>query len=103
MFSKLVRGSASQNIKKSCLLRISKWNGGEIKGEQKLPISKEESFACPFSTSFSRMRYTTPSIAWHDIKPVFSVDFHISGRLATAGADRAINVRWPFHLRLLQA
>lgn len=33
------------------------------------------------------MKVCTPQILWHGRDPIFSVDFHPSGRVATAGAD----------------
>lgn len=31
-------------------------------------------------------------ISWHTKEPVFSADFHSSGRLATGGGDNAVRV-----------
>lgn len=39
------------------------------------------------------MRAKTLQIVWHEKQPVFSVDFHPDGYLATGGADREIKVR----------
>lgn len=39
------------------------------------------------------MRAKTLQIVWHGKEPVFSLDFHPSGMLATAGADKDIKVR----------
>jgi WD40 repeat protein len=45
------------------------------------------------------MRVYTPEINWHDIKPILSLDIHLSsGRLATAGADNSVRIwrlKWP--------
>lgn len=38
------------------------------------------------------MRVKTLQIVWHGKEPVFSVDFHADGVLATAGADKDIKV-----------
>ena len=38
------------------------------------------------------MKVKTLEIAWHAREPVLSVDFHPSGRLATAGADNTVRV-----------
>lgn len=38
------------------------------------------------------MRAKTLQIIWHEKQPVFSVDFHPDGYLATGGADREIKV-----------
>ncbi len=32
-------------------------------------------------------------VVWHEKAPVFSVDFHTSGLLATGGGDKDIKVR----------
>lgn len=43
------------------------------------------------------MFVTTPEIVWHEKDPVFGVDFHSNGlicRLATAGADQTVKVRF---------
>lgn len=40
------------------------------------------------------MRAKTLQVVWHGKEPVFSVDFHPSGILATAGADKDIKVSW---------
>ena len=42
------------------------------------------------------MRAKTLQIVWHEKQPVFSVDFHPDGYLATGGADREIKVRSVF-------
>ena len=34
----------------------------------------------------------TPEIVWHEKQPIFSVDFHHSGRLASGGADNFVRV-----------
>lgn len=39
------------------------------------------------------MKYKTIEINWHDRNPVFSLDFHSSNKLATAGADTCVRVR----------
>jgi len=41
----------------------------------------------------AQMRAKTLQIIWHEKQPVFSVDFHPNGYLATGGADREIKVR----------
>lgn len=41
------------------------------------------------------MRAKTLQIMWHETQPVFSVDFHPDGYLATGGGDREIKVRPP--------
>lgn len=38
------------------------------------------------------MKVKVLQIVWHNKEPVFSVDFHSSGVLATAGADSEIKV-----------
>jgi hypothetical protein len=38
------------------------------------------------------MKFETLQIRWHDQQPVFSADFHQSGRLATGGADNTVKV-----------
>lgn len=38
------------------------------------------------------MKVKTPLIAWHSKEPIFSLDFHPSGRLATGGADNDVKV-----------
>jgi WD40 repeat protein len=38
------------------------------------------------------MRFQTCLIVWHGKEPVFSLDFHPSGRLATGGADNTVKV-----------
>jgi len=38
------------------------------------------------------MKVKTLLIAWHNREPVYSVDFHPSGRLATGGADKCVNI-----------
>jgi hypothetical protein len=35
----------------------------------------------------------TLMVVWHEKAPVFSVDFHTSGLLATGGGDKDIKVR----------
>jgi len=40
------------------------------------------------------MRVKTIQIVWHEKKPVYSVDFHSSGVLATGGGDKDVKV-WP--------
>lgn len=42
------------------------------------------------------MKAKTLQIIWHEKQPVFSVDFHPDGYLATGGADREIKVN---HIR----
>jgi chromatin assembly factor 1 subunit B len=39
------------------------------------------------------MKVKTVLIAWHGREPVYSIDFHSSGRIATGGADNCVNVR----------
>jgi chromatin assembly factor 1 subunit B len=39
------------------------------------------------------MKVDTLMVLWHSKEPVFSVDFHPSGRLATSGADNDIKVK----------
>lgn len=39
------------------------------------------------------MRAKTLQIVWHTKEPVFSLDFHPSGVLATGGGDREVKVR----------
>jgi len=39
------------------------------------------------------MKVKVLQIVWHNKEPVFSVDFHPSGVLATGGADSEIKVR----------
>ena len=39
------------------------------------------------------MRVKTIQIVWHEKKPIYSVDFHTSGMLATGGGDNDIKVR----------
>lgn len=38
------------------------------------------------------MKVKTLQIVWHDKEPVYSLDFHADGVLATAGADKDIKV-----------
>jgi chromatin assembly factor 1 subunit B len=38
------------------------------------------------------MKADTLMVLWHSKEPVFSVDFHSSGRLASCGADNDIKV-----------
>jgi len=38
------------------------------------------------------MRAKVLQIIWHDKDPVYSLDFHPSGLLATAGGDKEIKV-----------
>ncbi len=38
------------------------------------------------------MRAKTLQVVWHSKEPVFSVDFHPDGTLATGGADKDIKV-----------
>ena len=38
------------------------------------------------------MKVKVLQIVWHNKEPIFSVDFHPSGALATAGADSEIKV-----------
>ena len=40
----------------------------------------------------------TPEVVWHEKQPVFSVDFHQSGRLASGGADNFVRVSDEFKL-----
>jgi hypothetical protein len=39
------------------------------------------------------MRVKTPQISWHGREPIYSIDYHSSGRIATAGGDNDIKVR----------
>lgn len=39
------------------------------------------------------MKPKTPQISWHGRDPIFSIDFHPSGRVATAGADNDVKVK----------
>ena len=39
------------------------------------------------------MRVKTIQIVWHEKKPVYTVDFHSSGVLATGGGDKDVKVR----------
>ena len=39
------------------------------------------------------MKVKTVLISWHGREPVYSIDFHSSGRVATGGADNCVNVR----------
>jgi len=38
------------------------------------------------------MKVDTIMVLWHDKKPIFSVDFHQSGRLASSGADNDVKI-----------
>lgn len=38
------------------------------------------------------MKVKTVLIAWHGREPVYSIDFHSSGRIATGGADNCVNI-----------
>ena len=38
------------------------------------------------------MKVKTPQISWHSRDPIFSVDFHSSGRIASAGGDNDVKV-----------
>ena len=38
------------------------------------------------------MRAKTLQVVWHDKKPVFSLDFHPSGLLATGGGDNDVKL-----------
>jgi hypothetical protein len=49
--------------------------------------------------SVSGMKVKTLQIIWHGKEPVFSLDFHRTGMLATAGGDKDIRVS---HLAILQ-
>ena len=42
---------------------------------------------------YGRMKVKVLQIVWHNKEPVFSVDFHPSGVLATGGADSEIKVQ----------
>lgn len=42
--------------------------------------------------AFRMPKVKTLQIVWHGKEPVFSVDFHPDGSLATAGADKEIKV-----------
>lgn len=43
------------------------------------------------------MRVVTPQILWHvRSEPVFSIDWHPSGRVATGGADNDVKI-WKYH------
>ncbi len=39
------------------------------------------------------MRAKTLQVVWHSREPVYSVDFHPDGTLATGGGDKEIKVR----------
>ena len=39
------------------------------------------------------MRVKTMQVMWHEEKPVYSVDFHLSGVFATGGGDKDVKVR----------
>ena len=39
------------------------------------------------------MRVKTMQVMWHEEKPVYSIDFHPSGLLATGGGDKDVKVR----------
>jgi chromatin assembly factor 1 subunit B len=39
------------------------------------------------------MKAKVVQIVWHGKEPIFSVDFHRSGLLATGGADKDVKVR----------
>ena len=39
------------------------------------------------------MRAKTAQIVWHGKDPVFTLDFHPGGLLATGGADKDVKVR----------
>ena len=45
------------------------------------------------------MKAKTLQIVWHGKEPVFSVDFHPDGYLATGGADKEVKVRAGFRWR----
>ena len=38
------------------------------------------------------MKIKTPQISWHSREPIYSVDFHKSGRIATAGSESDVKV-----------
>ena len=38
------------------------------------------------------MRIKTLQVVWHSQKPIYSVDFHPSGLLATGGGDKDVKV-----------
>lgn len=38
------------------------------------------------------MRVKTLQVVWHNQKPIYSVDFHPSGVLATGGGDKDVKV-----------
>lgn len=38
------------------------------------------------------MRAKTLQVVWHDKKPIFSLDFHPSGLLATGGGDNDVKL-----------
>jgi hypothetical protein len=44
-------------------------------------------------SAVAKMKVKTVLIAWHGREPVYSIDFHSSGRIATGGADNCVNVR----------
>ena len=46
------------------------------------------------------MRVKTIQIVWHESKPIYTLDFHCSGVLATGGGDNDIKVR---HLELIMS
>lgn len=39
------------------------------------------------------MKAKTLQVVWHSKQPVFSLDFHPSGLLATGGGDKDVKVR----------
>jgi WD40 repeat protein len=53
------------------------------------------------------MRFQTCFIVWHGKEPVFSIDFHPSGKIATGGADNTIKVQlilkilYIFHINII--
>eukprot|EP01116_Phalansterium_solitarium_P003678 TRINITY_DN144_c0_g1_i2.p1 TRINITY_DN144_c0_g1~~TRINITY_DN144_c0_g1_i2.p1 ORF type:complete len:449 (-),score=166.97 TRINITY_DN144_c0_g1_i2:75-1421(-) len=43
------------------------------------------------------MIFKTVQILWHEREPIFSCDFHSSGRLATCGGDNDVKIWWCQH------
>jgi len=92
-------------------------NLGMKRSSQSLVVTRERSFnprkACVHPSAFlisqrtpkplacalwceifdGSMKVKVLQIVWHNKEPVFSVDFHPSGILATGGADSEIKVR----------
>ena len=45
-----------------------------------------------------KMKVFIPEVVWHEKQPILSVDFHLSGRLASGGADNFVRVSDDFIL-----